>query len=331
MRVLRVNLSIPAIDCDTVLEGPCAIDSEALSMNDMQAVGSHVISKKLGLSMTAIEVINGRWTMHIFGMREDEATARLAAALPNTSLFGLWMSLFPLWVKYKLSGQPALYPRVPDPGTETMADLIVARTLYFDRIIERAIGQVEQFVVMGAGYDMRAYGNLQRQGIAFWELDQPDVQQHKRASLVSAGISSGHVTFVSVDFGNEHAIERLVESGFDPSKKSLFLWEGVTLYLSEEAVRKTLRDIRNTATAGSVLLADIYAERFIAFADKGSHKKLLDQTGEGLDFGLDFSTNHEAVLSEFVESESMSVGESYFMGRKNAKGPYVVVAEIIID
>ena len=31
-----------------------------------------VVSKKLGLSMTAIEVINGRWTMHIFGMREDE-------------------------------------------------------------------------------------------------------------------------------------------------------------------------------------------------------------------------------------------------------------------
>ncbi len=47
-----------------------------------------VVSKKLGLSMTAIEVINGRWTMHIFGMREDEATVSLAAALPNTSLFG---------------------------------------------------------------------------------------------------------------------------------------------------------------------------------------------------------------------------------------------------
>jgi hypothetical protein len=52
-----------------------------------------VVSKKLGLSMTAIEVINGRWTMHVFGMRKDEATASLAAALPNTSLFGLWLTL----------------------------------------------------------------------------------------------------------------------------------------------------------------------------------------------------------------------------------------------
>jgi hypothetical protein len=45
-----------------------------------------VVSKRLGLSQTAVEVINGRWTMHIFGLREHDASARLAAALPNTSL-----------------------------------------------------------------------------------------------------------------------------------------------------------------------------------------------------------------------------------------------------
>ena len=285
-----------------------------------------VVSKKLGISMTAIEVINGRWTMHLFGLRRDEATARLAAALPNTSLFGLQMSLFPLWLKYKISGKHALYPRVPEPGTETMADLIIARTLYFDRIIERAIEQVDQLVVMGAGYDTRAYGSLQRNDVSFFELDQPSVQAHKRAALESAGIASDHVTFVSVDFANENAVKRLIESGFDTSKKTLFLWEGVTLYLSEADVRKTIQDIRDTAAAGSVLLADIYAERFVAFAAKGSRRKTLDQTGEG----LDFSVRHADVLSEFSESESMSVGETFFMGWKNEKGPFVVVVEMII-
>jgi len=107
-----------------------------------------VVSKKLGLSMTAIEVINGRWTMHIFGMRNDEATASLAAALPNTSLFGLWLSLSPLWVKYKVSGRVAVYPRVPELGSESIVDLVVARTLYFDRVIERAMEQVS---VVGNG------------------------------------------------------------------------------------------------------------------------------------------------------------------------------------
>jgi methyltransferase (TIGR00027 family) len=157
------------------------------------------------------------------------------------------------------------------------------------------------------------------------------VQTHKRATLESSSIPSEHVTFVSVDFTNENAMQRLIESGFDTSKKTLFIWEGVALYLSEADVRKTMRDIRNTATAGSVLLADSYAERFIEFAGKGSSKKTLEQTGEGLGFGLNFSSKHQESLSEFVKSESMSVGECFFLGEKNDKGPFVVVVEMVID
>ena len=287
-----------------------------------------VVSKRLGISQTAIEIINGRWTMHVFGMRDDDASARLAAVLPNTSLFGLWLCLFPLWVKFKISGKLSFYPRAPESGLETLADLIVARTLYFDRIIERVIEQVEQFVVMGAGYDMRAYGSLQREGVAFFELDQVKVQQHKRASLESASIPSGHVSFVSIDFDKESVFERLIESGYDPTKKTLFLWEGVTLYLSEANVRKTMQDVRNKAAVGSVLLADIYADRMVATAKSGAAKKVLDYTDEGLDFSLNLTTDCEAELLKFVNSESMSVGETFFMGRKHKKGPFAVVVEM---
>ena len=141
---------------------------------------------------------------------------------------------------------------------------------------------------MGAGYDMRAYEKVWSNNVSFFELDQPNVQAHKLAALKSSGIASEHVNFVSVDFANENGIERLIESGFDKSKKTLFLWEGVTLYFSEADVRKTMRDIRNEATAGSVLIADIYAERFIEFGGKGSNKKILEQTNEGVNFGLNF-------------------------------------------
>ena len=74
------------------------------------------VSKKLGISQTAIEILNGRWTMHVFGIRVDEASAKLAAALPNTSVIGLWLALFPLWLKHKMSGRPFLYPKIPEPG-----------------------------------------------------------------------------------------------------------------------------------------------------------------------------------------------------------------------
>lgn len=290
-----------------------------------------VVSKKLGLSQTAVEVINGRWTMHIFGMRNDEATARLAAVLPNTSLAGLWLTLLPLWVKYKISGTPAIYPRVPKPGAETMVDLMIARTIYLDDMIRRYAGQVEQFVVMGAGYDVRAHGELQQENLTFFELDQPVVQQHKQACLQAAGISGDHVRFASIDFEKESAFEKLREAGFDASRKTIFLWEGVTLYLSETDVRKTLGEIRGNAAAGSVLLADFYAHRFLQLANISAQKKVLDQTGENLVFGFDFAVDYENTFAEFVKSESMSVGETFFMGREHDKGPFVVIAELKID
>ena len=56
---------------------------------------------------------------------------------------------------------------------------------------------------------------------------------------------------------------------------------------------------------------------------------LLKLTDEEFGFGLDFSSAHERVLKEFVESQHMKVGESYFLGAKIKKGPYMVVVEIL--
>jgi len=287
-----------------------------------------VVSKQLGVSQSAIEVLNGRWAMHIFGIRPDEATVSLAAALPNTSLFGLWLCLFPLWLKFKLSGSLSLYPRIPVAGTENMADLVIVRTLYFDRIIERAIGDIEQFVVMGAGYDTRAYGRFRRDEVTFFELDQAAVQEHKRHALAPARIPCDHVRFVNVDFSRDVFFIQLSEAGYDASKKTLFLWEGVTLYLSGTEVRRTMREVRHNSAKGSILLADVYANRMVDMGKTSAGIKLLEYAGEGFGFGLNFESGWEEVLAEFVESESMSVGETFFLGSNADKGPFVAVVEM---
>jgi len=288
-----------------------------------------VRSKKLGVSMTAIEVLNGRWTLHVFGIRRDPACARLAQALPNTSVAGLWLTLGPLWLKYKCSGELFVYPRVPAQGDEDLRDLIVARTLYFDEVIERVTPQVEQWVLMGAGYDTRAYGDLATRGVRIFELDQPVVQQHKIQGLRDAGIAHDHVRFVPVDFNQDSAFEQLDLAGFDPGKKTLFLWEGVTLYLSEANVRKTMAEVREHAPAGSVLLADMYAADFVQkLGGSRGTKEALAYTNEGMEFGLDFAEHPAQQLANFVESESMSVGASYFMGEHGKNGPFMVVVEM---
>jgi methyltransferase (TIGR00027 family) len=291
-----------------------------------------VISKRLGVSQTGIEVLNGRWTMHVFDMRSDDATVHLAQVLPNTSTFGLWLCLLPLWIKYKISGTYFGYPRIADEGAERVADLVTARTLYFDRIIGRVIGDVEQFVLLGAGYDTRAYGELERDGLAIFELDQSPTQQLKIASLERADIDAAHVCFVQVDFSQEQAFEKLKAAGYDPRKKTLFLWEGVTLYLAEKDVRKTMRDIRDNAAEGSVVVADFYSEQFVKMGKKGSlGGKALDYTGEGLGFGLNFADGFEETLRNFLQSENMEPGATFFMGRTRKKGPFMVVAEFSVQ
>ena len=290
-----------------------------------------VVSRRLGSSQTAIEILNGRWTMHWFGMREDTATARLAAVLPNTSVLGLQLFLFPLWVKRKLSGTYFGYPRLPPPdGGETMADMVIARTFYFDRILERVLTDAEQFVLLGAGYDTRACGPLVPRGVACFEVDHPRVQKLKRSNLDVAGIDAQGITFVPVDFSREDAFSRLTENGYDPGRRTVFLWEGVTLYLSEDDVRKTLRGVGANAAPGSALVADIYAERFLRMARGRAASKTLEYTDEGLKFSLSLETDWDQRLRSLAESENLTLGEAQFMGRAHARGPFMVVAEFII-
>lgn len=287
------------------------------------------VSKKLGISQTAIEVINGRWTMHIFGIRTDPACEKLAKVLSNTSVNGLWLALVPLWLKFKISGELFLYPRIPERGDEGLRDLMISRTLYFDRVIERVIDDVEQFVFMGAGYDTRAYGGLSTKGVAIFEMDQVAVQQHKIQGLAAAGIAFEHVHFIAVDFSRDDAFEKLANAGFDRTKKTLFLWEGVTLYLSEADVRKTMQDVCNNSPAGSVLLADIYADSFVKnIGSRSGVREILEYTNEGLEFSLSLATDYQNTLSDFVESESMSVGEVFFMGSNSDNGPFMAVVEM---
>ena len=203
-----------------------------------------------------------------------------------------------------------------------------SRGLCFDSIIDRVIKDIDQFVLMGAGYDSRAYSMFADADVITFELDQPVVQSHKREMLAKTSINSDHVRFVPIDFTTDDLFTKLTEAGFDASKRTLFLWEGVTLYLSVSEIDQTMQMLKDKATPGSVLLADIYADRMIAFLNK-SGGKVLELTDEGLSFGLSFDTNWQQILKDFVEPKSMQVGEAHILGSNDEKGPYAVVAEIL--
>ncbi|MFC4910272.1 class I SAM-dependent methyltransferase [Actinomadura gamaensis] len=108
-----------------------------------------------------------------------------------------------------------------------------------DRI---AAAGVEQYVVLGAGLDSFAF---RKTGIRVFEVDRPETQAWKR-SLVSAaglGVPEG-LEFVPVDFEAGGLTEGLRAAGFDPRRRTLVGWLGVTVYLSRDAIEAVVREVR---------------------------------------------------------------------------------------
>jgi len=139
-------------------------------------------------------------------------------------------------------------------------EYVMARTRYFDALFTDALNnEIEQIVILGAGYDTRAYrfrDKLMRTSV--FEVDAPFTQTVKLEKLKKAGIPHGHVRFVAVDFEKEDLKERLSAGGYKNDVKALFIWEGVSLYLTPGAVDSTLDHLRSLCCAGSVLCFDYF-------------------------------------------------------------------------
>jgi methyltransferase (TIGR00027 family) len=148
--------------------------------------------------------------------------------------------------------QWAMKNRIP-PG---MYEFMIARTAFFDQVVQGALrDDIPQIVFLGAGYDSRSCRFKEMiQNTRIFELDIQPTQQHKMALLHQAGIPiPDQLVFVSINFNTDNIGERLSRAGFNGNKKSLFVWEGVTPYLSAQVVDETLKTIASISRAGSLI------------------------------------------------------------------------------
>lgn len=145
-------------------------------------------------------------------------------------------------------GFERLVGMVGDMGASVQCTLS-GRTAEFDSQIRTAVAAgIKQYVVLGAGYDTRSLRLGLPRDVNIFEVDQPKVQEMKRAKL--AGIPGltipGNVHFVPIDF-NVHTLVKLREHpSYDPVASTIFTMEGVTQYIPKEATASTL------ATAASI-------------------------------------------------------------------------------
>ncbi len=194
---------------------------------------------------------------------------------------------------------------------------LAARARYIDDYLQACLDQgLEQLVILGAGYDSRAYRFEQLKQRRVFEVDHPATQQAKveKIKTILGGLPS-RVTYVPIDFNIESLEKRLAESGYDECRNTLFIWEGVTEYLTPEAIDSTLAFVAHHSGAGSSIIFDyIYTSALQGTrkrSEVGSMQRYRRFTGEGLTFGIAEGTV-EAFLQQRGFCQVRNVDHVYF-------------------
>lgn len=204
-----------------------------------------------------------------------------------------------------------------------LSSSIMARVRYFDDFIIDYANDLEQLVILGAGYDTRPYRLKCLKDIKIFEVDHPNTQRFKIEKIKEIfGSTPENVTYVPIDFEIQD-LGQLLEMGYDSSKKTLFILEGLVMYIPPKAVTKTLNFIVKYSPQGSILLFDYYPESVV---DGTCRLKIGDNIrnhlislGEPLQFGIK-EGELEEFLGEFGFSNIKNVNSEdyknrYFMGK----------------
>jgi methyltransferase (TIGR00027 family) len=143
------------------------------------------------------------------------------------------------------------------PVLTTARTAAVCRSRYLeDRIAEAAARDVRQYVLLGAGLDTFGYRSSLNRHFRIFEVDHPAMQGWKRDALSAARIQvPPHLTFVPADFGVDSLTAALQTSGFDLASPAIVGWLGVTMYLTDSAIRQTLAALAGCA-AGTEIIVD---------------------------------------------------------------------------
>ncbi|MFA0822677.1 MAG: SAM-dependent methyltransferase [Methanomethylovorans sp.] len=146
--------------------------------------------------------------------------------------------------------------KTPFPGVHNS---LAARVRYFDDFLKGFVDDgLEQLVILGAGYDTRAYRiEGLRDKVRVFEVDQPGTQNVKMEKIKDIfGSLPDHVTYVSVDFETENYGQRLIEHGYEKFQKTVFIMEGLIYYLEPKAVDDMLSFIVKNSGTGSAIIFD---------------------------------------------------------------------------
>ncbi|MFC2160838.1 class I SAM-dependent methyltransferase [Acidobacteriota bacterium] len=288
------------------------------------------ISKKLGISFSAIKALQYRWLMHYFDTRPDPLSVAFVKKFPCESHFGMWSIMGPLIISQRLFGFTTRLGKLVEPGEETADSTAGIRVLMFDKIMEKYVDEMEQIVLPGAGFDLIALPYTKGKKVKVFELDQVNTLNIKVETLKKAGIDHDWITCIPVDYANESWADKLLGAGFDKTKKTLFIWQSVSLYLDADIVKENLMEMADLCVDGSIIAQDFYSKVFSSGEYSKAAKKFLsiiEKMGESSKFGIDMSDDPKAAVESFLKECGLKMTEYIQFGEKLDIEPFYCIVE----
>jgi methyltransferase (TIGR00027 family) len=287
-------------------------------------------TRQMGVSFSAVRALHYRWFGHYLTTRPDPLSVAFMKEFPCESHFGLWSIVAPLLISRRLFRFAPNLGRLPEPGRETLASTPGRRLLIFDEIMERAIDEVEQIVLPGIGFDLIALRSTEGRGVRVFELDQVETLNVKIETLKRAGIRHDWITYIPVDYSRESWVDKLLEAGFDRTKKALFLWQSVSLFLEADVVKENLKQMAALCVDGSRVAQDFYSSDFAAGEIARTVKKtsgMMERMGEPWKFGIGMGEDPRGPVEAFLGECGLRVTELHEFGEKMEAKPFYCIVE----
>ena len=274
--------------------------------------------------------------MGVAGFRAVETAKPPARRLVNDPYARAFVPGYMYWM-LKPFVDTGLYDRM----SQGAGTFILLRERYIDDALAAALAAgLDQLVLLGAGFDTRAYRVPGTEKVRIFEIDQPATQAVKVKKLKKAlGALPANVTFLPVDFNTQSLEERLLSNGFDEKGKTFFIWQGVTYFLTAEGVDHTLAFISRHSGPGSQVIFDYFYAEMLRDESAGYVKALRRASklsGEAYMFGIERG-QVEAFMAQrgFMGVKSLSLEEVralYLAGKDAARPvpPGIAIASAVV-
>jgi methyltransferase (TIGR00027 family) len=187
---------------------------------------------------------------------------------------------------------------------------ILCRTRYIDDVLRRSLEKgIDQLVILGAGFDSRAYRIAGMDQVQIFEVDLPGARRLKRIRVERVlGAIPQNVTLIGMDFDQQSLDHQLKAAGFQREKRTLFIWEGVTQYITAEAVSNTLEFVSGGSGVGSAIVFTYVCRGLIDGTDRpewmGPFLSFARRVGSPMIFGLD-----QAELEQYLSDRGLQLIE----------------------